>query len=117
MPTVTVNISDGGAIPTLGENFALTCSITGAEGLTPSNISYLWIGSNRTQVQSIVGSNTIFIPSLELTSAGVYTCVVTINSPYLDYDLTVENSHILVLQREFVSSVPVYVSYNNLYYL
>ena len=51
-PPISIQIGDGGVTPTAGENYQLTCSVSGAENLSPT-ITYRWTknsGSGQTQV-------------------------------------------------------------------
>ena len=87
-PPVSVLISDGGATPTAGQNYQLTCSVTGAENLN-AVITYRWT-SNDGSGQSQVGTNssTLSFTPLRLSDAGSYVCGVTITSSYLSSDIT-----------------------------
>ena len=67
--------------------YTLTCSVTGAENLSPT-ITYQWtrdIGTTQTQVET--NSNTLSFSPLSLSDAGRYTCDVTVSSPYLNSDI------------------------------
>ena len=86
---MSVQIS-GGATPTAGEDYQLTCSVSGAENLNPIT-TYRWTrnsGSGQTQV----GTTRIlrFAP-LRLSNAGSYVCEVTISSNYLTGDIVERN--------------------------
>jgi hypothetical protein len=37
-PNVSVQVNDSGATPTAGQNYLLTCSVSGAENLNPTTI-------------------------------------------------------------------------------
>ena len=80
---MTVQISDGEATPTAGENYQLTCNISGTRNLNPT-IAYRWTknsGSGQTQVGT--DSNTLSFTLLRLSNAASYVCEVTITSSYL----------------------------------
>ena len=86
-PSVSVQISDSRSTPTAGEDYQLTCSVSGAENLNP-NITYRWTrnsGSGQTQVGA--NSNTLSFTPLRLADAASYVCGVTISSSYLTGDI------------------------------
>ena len=89
-PPVSIQISDGGATPTGGQNYQLSCSVSGAENLNPT-IMYRWIkssGSGQTQVGT---SSTLSYTPLRLSDAASYVCEVTISSSYLTGDIMAMN--------------------------
>ena len=86
-PSVSVQISDSGATPAAGENYQLTCSISGTGNLNPT-ISYQWIknsGSGQTQVGTSL--STLSFTPMRLSDAASYVCKVTITSSYLSEDI------------------------------
>jgi hypothetical protein len=88
---VSVQISDNGATPTAGENYQLTCSVSGAENLNPTT-TYRWTknsGSGQTQVGA--NSNTLSFTPLRLADAASYVCEITVSSTYLTGDIIVTN--------------------------
>ena len=80
-PSVSVQITDGGAIPTAGQAYRLTCNVSGDERLSPTNM-YMWTKNSSEQVQSGINSDLSLTP-LRLSHAANYTCQVTIGSMYL----------------------------------
>ena len=87
-PSVSVQISDSGAIPALGESYQLTCSASGAENLNPIT-TYRWTkksGSGQTQV-----GDTLSFTSLQLADAASYVCEVNISSNYLTGNIIAMN--------------------------
>ena len=83
-PSASVHISDGGTTPTAGENYQLTCNISGVENLNPT-ITYRWTknsGSGRTDPVGTNSSTLFFVP-LRLSDAARYDCEVTVSSSYL----------------------------------
>ena len=75
-PPVSVQVSGDGAIPSAGEDYQLTCSVTGAENLNPTT-TYRWTrnsGSGQTQVGA--NSNTLSFTPLRLADAASYVCGV-----------------------------------------
>ena len=100
-PTVLVQISDSGTTPTAGQNYQLTCSVTGAENLN-SAITYGWTkdsGSGQTQVGT--NSSILFFTPLRLSDAASYVCGVTVSSSYLVSDITAVNTLNVRIQCEF----------------
>ena len=74
-PPISIQISDGGATPTAGQNYQLTCSVNGAGNLNPT-IIYQWIkssGSGQTQIG--VSSSTLSFTSLRLSDAAIILCL------------------------------------------
>ena len=99
-PPVSIQVRDSGAIPTAGENYQLTCSVSGAENLNPT-ITYRWTrnsGSGQTQVRT--NSNTLSFTPLRLADAASYVCEVTVSSNYLTSDITIMNSLDVRIQCE-----------------
>ena len=91
-PAISIQISDGGATPTAGENYQLTCSVSGADNLNPT-ITYRWSrnsGSGQTPVGT--DSNTLSFIPLRLSDAATYVCEVTIYSNYLTRNIIVMNT-------------------------
>ena len=72
-------ISDGGATPTAGQNYTLTCSVSGASVTT-----YQW-RKDGSVIQGETTEKLSFSP-LRLSDAGQYTCEVTVNSMTLTDD-------------------------------
>ena len=92
-PSVSVQISDGGATPTAGENYQLTCSVSGANNLNPT-ITYRWSrnsGSGQTSLGT--DSNILSFTPLQLSEAATYVCEVTINSNYLTQNIITMNTN------------------------
>ena len=87
-PSVSVQIGSIVATPTAGENYLLTCSVSGAENLNPTTI-YRWTKNGGTQVGT--SSNTLFFTPLRLTDAASYVCEVIISSVYLAGDIVAMN--------------------------
>ena len=97
-PPLLVQISNGGATPSLGEDYQLICSVSGAENLN-STIAYQWTknsGSGQTQVGA--NSNTLLFTPLKLSDTASYTCMVTIASIFLTGDIVMANSQDIRIQ-------------------
>ena len=99
-PSVSVQISDGGAAPTAGENYQLTCSVSGANNLNPT-ITYQWTrnsGSGQTPVGTNL--NVLSFTPLRLSDAASYGCEVRISSSYLASEIIAMNSFNIRIQCE-----------------
>ena len=73
-------------VPTVGQSYSLTCSVSGADYLNP-NIVYQWFETGDPGVVLARSAN-LQLPPLQLTEDSHYTCQATISSPYLTEDLT-----------------------------
>ena len=80
-PTITVSVDVGGATPIVGEVYSLTCTITGAEGLTGSTITYQWLKDGGVVSGQTV--ETLSFTFLTFSDAGGYTCEATVMSSLL----------------------------------
>ena len=83
---MSVQIRNDGTTPTAGENYELTCNISGAGNLNP-NTAYRWIKDNGTQTEFMFDSDTFSFTQLRLTDAANYVCEATIKSDYLTNDI------------------------------
>jgi hypothetical protein len=103
---VSVQINDNGVTPTAGENYQLTCSVSGAGNLNPTT-TYRWTrnsGSGQTQVGA--SSSTLSFTPLRLSDAASYVCGVTVGSSYLTSDITAMNSLDVRIQCELILLYP-----------
>lgn len=75
-PTIIVTVS-GGATPTVGQSYTLTCNISGA-GI---DVTYQWRKDDADITDEM--QLTLSYSSLRLSNAGQYTCEVTITSSIL----------------------------------
>ena len=81
---MSVRISNGGGgIPTAGQSYQLTCSLSGAENLNPMIVFHWTKNSGSGQTQVGTNSNTLSFTPLRLSDAANYVCSVTIASNYL----------------------------------
>ena len=112
---MSVQISDGGATPTAGQNYQFTCSVTGAENLN-SAITYRWTkdsGSGQTRVGT--NSSILSFTPLRLSDAASYVCGVTVSSSYPVSDITSVNSLNVTIQCELKYNIQVMLSKQHSY--
>ena len=83
---MSVQLSGGGATPTAGESYRLTCSVSGAENLNPTT-TYRWTRNSDTEVQVGADPSILSFTPLRLIDAASYVCEVTISSNYLTGDI------------------------------
>ena len=82
-----------------GQNFSLTCSVTGADSLSPT-ISYQW-----TRGMTVLSSETnsvLLLNPLTLSDSGQYECMVTAESALLNDPLTDSDQFEVTIQGELV---------------
>ncbi len=79
-PIITATVTSSGP-PMAGQSYSLTCTVTGADSLSPI-ITYVW-------TRGVAGSDSMltFNP-LTLSSSGQYVCTVTVTSDLLTTNLT-----------------------------
>ena len=115
---MSVQVSGGGTTSTAGEDYQLTCRVSGAENLNPTT-TYRWTknsGSGQTQIGT--NSNTLSFTPLQLADAASYVCEVTIRSSYITGDIVAMNFNPqnISIQSEFknflssLHDVLVYIS-------
>ena len=99
-PSLSVQIGSIIPTPTAGENYLLTCSVSGAKNLSPT-ITYRLTKNNGTQVGA--NSNTLFFTPLRLSDAASYGCEVTISSSYLSGNIVAmsANTQDIRIQSEY----------------
>ena len=75
---VQVTISDDGTVPSVGQNYTLTCNII---NVTININTYIWQKDGETLAGK--QERCLTLPLLNLSSAGEYTCeVVVVSTPY-----------------------------------
>ena len=91
-----VQISNDGAYPIEGQNYTLTCCVSGTENVSFIVKSYQWTKNNGTLTEMQTVSNSAiqsFSPLVE-SDVGQYTCQITINSSLLtDGTVRIINTH------------------------
>ena len=85
----------------VGQSYTLTCSVSGADSLSPTSTTYRWYnGSSETGSQIGTNSSTYALTRLRPYHAGQYTCEVTIASPFLNADLSGSMMRSITLQSK-----------------
>ena len=88
-PTITVSITAQGAVsivasvaaPMIGSMFSLTCTVSGAERLTDSTITFQWFKNGVTvSGQTVIA---LSFSSFIISDAGSYSCLATVSSSLL----------------------------------
>ena len=91
--TVTANLNNNMPLVVGQTGIILTCKITGADNLNPT-ITYQWTRNNETtQISVGTNPNTLSLPPLRSSDAGLYLCRVT--STLLNNPVTANSSVII----------------------
>ena len=111
---VIINSSRGNLLYMLGEDYNLTCTVMGADKLNPM-ISYEWTRTqNEDQLEMVDNKNNVYsFPAFRFSDAGNYSCMVNINSNYIE-DIIMVTSDIETLLIQCKSSVLKKTNVNNL---
>ena len=91
VPSITVRVVTDVATPMAGSTYSLTCSVTGAERLTGSTITYQWF-KDGVMVSGQTMETFSFTP-LSFSDAGGYSCQATIMSDLLSGPITTTRSN------------------------
>ena len=83
-PAITVSVTSSVTTPMVGSMYSLTCTVTGAEGLTDAMVTYQWL-KNGTVVSGQTMATLSFSP-LAFSDAGSYTCQATVTASLLISD-------------------------------
>ena len=89
-PTISVSVDAGVATLTAEATYSLTCTVTGAERLTGSTITYQWFKDG--VVVSGQTMETLSFTPLTFSDAGGYTCEATVMSSLLSDPITSTSS-------------------------
>ena len=92
-PTNTVRVTSSVATPMVGSMYSLTCTVTGAEGLTDAMVTYQWL-KNSAVVSGQTMATLSFSP-LTFSDAGSYTCRATVTSSLLSDPITTASANSL----------------------
>ena len=104
-PVITAMVSGG--TPTVGENYSLTCTVTGADQLNPT-MTYQWF-KDSTTISGKRQSTLSFSP-LRVSDTGKYRCFVTVSSTLLSHSIPeTSNTWDLDLQSKFIIIVLIFV--------
>ena len=108
---ITVRVDTDVATPMAGSTYSLTCTVTGAEGLTGSTTTYQWFKDG--VMVSGQTMETFSFTSLSFSDAGGYTCQATIMSNLLSGPITTTSSNsvdvTLTCESSFTTSTHLYV--------
>ena len=85
-PAISLSVDAGVTTPTVGAMYSLTCTVTGAERLTGSTITYQWFKDG--VMVSDQTMETLSFTSLTFSDAGGCTCEATIMSSLLSGPIT-----------------------------
>ena len=95
-PSISVRTTiDPGQNPVAESAFHVTCTVTGAERLTDSTITYKWF--KNTEVVSGQTTETLFFPFVSLSDIGGYECQATLMSSLLSEPIITYSSHGVIL--------------------
>ena len=83
-----VHISGGGVVE-FGESLVLDCAISGVNNLD-GNIAFQWRGHNRAREEST--STQLALNTVGFSDAGIYTCTATISSPYVNENISANDT-------------------------
>ena len=99
-PSITVRVDADVATPLAGSMYSLTCTVTGADRLTGSTITYQWFKDDvMVPAQTM---ETFSFTSLFFSDAGRYTCQATVMSSLLSGPITTNNSVDVTLTCESI---------------
>lgn len=89
-----VVITSSERVPILGQEYALTCNVTGVNNLSNRTMIYQWTKNNgtRTQFQVETNSNALRFSALQLSDAGQYNCHIVVSSDSLVNNISVMTS-------------------------
>ena len=92
-------ISDGGATPTVGQSYSLTCSVSGA---TVS--SYQW-RKDGAMLQGQM-ARVFSLPSLRLSNAGRYSCAITVTAASETFT-AIQNQSVIIQSESITFLMPM----------
>ena len=91
------------------QGYSLTCSVSGADSLSPTSTTYRWYNeSSNPRSQVGINSSTYTFTRLRPYHAGQYTCEVTIASPFLNADLSQSMMQSITLQSKLFHTNVLY---------
>ena len=104
---ISVVITSSG-VPTVGQSYSLTCSVSGADYLNPT-IVYQWFETDDPGVV-LARSVNLQLPPLQLTEDSHYTCQATVSSPYLTEDLTFNQTQDVTIRSKLTMTYEYFIS-------
>ena len=109
VPMIQVELSQGGTLE-VGADHTFKCSSSGADKLNPST-TYQWTQNNGTHTSQVGNnSNGLSLVSLRLSDAGEYACTITVNSPYLNENISKNITKSLIIISKLIIFVYLYYS-------
>ena len=91
VPNIEVEITNSGGNLLLGEEYNLTCVVTGADRLNPV-LSYGWT-QNGTRLEMIDNkTNVLSFSPFRLSGSGNYSCIVSIFSWYINEPIVINSN-------------------------
>lgn len=114
VPTISVEILDGGASPLLNRNYSLQCRVSGPglnNNTLSTSITYQWTKncSNSKLSQNEINSSILTFSSIRLSDAGQYICLVTASSSYFNYsNINITASWNMTIQSKSLSVILYY---------
>ena len=70
------------------QGYSLTCSVSGADSLSPTSTTYRWYNESSNPRSQVGTASTYTFTRLQPYHSGQYTCEVAISSPFLNADLS-----------------------------
>ena len=93
-PDIVVEVIGSSASPRVGDQYTLTCTPSGHQMLL-ATVTYQWL-NNSIILQNQNDSTLVFNP-VNRHDSGIYTCLVTLNSPLLNSIITAQGTTFLAL--------------------
>ena len=79
------------AFPLEGNEYTLTCTVSGDQSLASYSVTYQWSRDSGTVQGQMIENRLVFNP-VEPDDNGTYTCRATVSSSLLNGDITVDGS-------------------------
>ena len=85
----------------VGQSYSLSCSVSGADSLSPTSTTYRWYNESD-DPRSLIGTNSsaYAFTLVRPYHAGQYTCEVMITSPYLNGILSQSMMQDIIIQSK-----------------
>jgi len=102
VPPVSVVITPVGT-PVAGQSYSLSCSVHGADSLSPTSTTYHWYNESNNSRSLVATTNVYTLTRLQTYHDGNYTCEVTVVSPYLNGDFNQSATQEIVVESKLCS--------------